>query len=280
MRSFAAIISMHKLPISLRTVSLMLAIGAHVPPAMAQTRMTLASIPESIPAVRPDGSISTPDRPGFRVEVLRSAGRQCNIAVSFTPVPWQRALEMVKSGSADGAFSASWSEERGAFAVFPRRSSGELDSAKAMKGYTYSLFVHPESRISWNGKNVSGSDRRVIVERGSAGVSVATKIGLEPLEVSGYVNMVRMLSEKRAQGLVGIDTHVEKILAETPKLASSVKEVQPPLEARHGYVMVNKDYYKANSAAVECLWKAIADIRSKPAYQDLVKSYNNGEFVE
>lgn len=264
----------------LRTALAFIPLLVAISPAGAQTKMTLVTIPEAIPAVRPDGTITTPDRPGFRVEILRAAGRQCGLSVGFMPVPWQRALELVKTGSADGAFSASWSEERAVYGVFPRRASGEPDPAKAMKGYTYSLFVHPESRITWNGKTISGSDRRVIVERGSAGVGLATKLGMEPLEVSGYLNMVRMLAEKRAQGMVAIDTHAERVLADNPKLAASVREVQPALDARHGYVMVGKEYYKANTAAVECFWKALAEIRSKPGYQELVKSYNNGEFLE
>lgn len=261
-------------------ISLVLAVlAATSGGANAQQKITLATIPESIPAVRPDGSITQPERPGFRVEVLRSAGKTCGLAVQFLPVPWQRAVDMVKSGSVDGAFSASWSEERAAFGMFPMKA-GSPDPAKAMKGYTYSLFVHPGSSMTWDGKSVGGADRKVIVERGSAGVGLATKLGLEPLEVSGYPNMVRMLAEKRAAGMVGVGSHVDKVLEETPALGKSVKEVQVPLEAKHGYVMVGKPYYQANSAAVECLWKALGDIRAKPAYRQLVMSYNNGEFEE
>ena len=253
--------------------------GLFASPVAAQTRMSLVTIPESIPAVRPDGSISTPDRPGFRVEVLRAAGKSCNATVSFVPAPWQRAMELVKSGTVDGAFSASWSEERETFGAFPVKN-GTPDPAKAMKGYSYSLFVHPDSKLRWDGKAVTGSERKVIVERGSAGIALATRLGLEPVEASGYANMVRMLVEKRAQGLVAVDVHVDRVLADDPRLGSSVKELQPALEAKHGYVMFGKPYYQANKALVECFWKSLAEIRAKPAYKELVRSYNNGEFVE
>lgn len=246
----------------------------------AQVRITLATIPESIPAVRPDGSLNPNERPGFRVEVLRAAGKTCGTTVNFMPVPWQRALELVKSGSVDGAFSASWSEERATFGAFPLRN-GAPDPSKAMKGYTYNLYVHPGSRMNWDGKAISASGgRKVIVERGSAGVDLATRLGLEPVPVAGYANMVRMLAERRADGLIGIDVHVEKQLAESPQLAPNVKEVTPPLEARHGYVMFSKTFHAAHAALAECMWKALGDIRSKPAYRELVKSYQNGEFAE
>lgn len=246
----------------------------------AQVRITLATIPESIPAVRPDGSLNPNERPGFRVEVLRSAAKACGINVNFLPVPWQRALEMVRTGAVDGAFSASWSQERASFGAFPLRN-GAPDPTKAMKGYTYNLYVHPDSRLNWDGRAVaSGGGRKVIVERGSAAVELAARLGLEPIPVAGYANMVRMLIERRADGLIGIDAHVEQQLAENPRLAPGVKEIRPPLEARHGYVMFSRNFHTAHTSLAECFWKALADIRSKPAYRELVKSYQDGEFVE
>lgn len=247
--------------------------------ADAQTRVMLATIPESIPAVRPDGTISTPDRPGFRVEVLRAAGKACGATVEFFPAPWQRVLESVKTGAVDGGFSASWSEERAAYGVFPMKN-GAPDPALAMKGYTYSLFVHPQSPLSWDGQAISGSNRKVIVERGSAGIAIAKKFGLEPVEASGYANMVKMLAEKRAGGLVAVDVHVERVLADNPQLAAKIKELEPALESKHGYLMFGKAFYQTNKSLADCLWKNIGEIRAKPAYKDLVRSYNNGEFVE
>lgn len=245
----------------------------------AQVRMLLATIPESIPAVRPDGSLAPNERPGFRVEVLRAAGKACGATVSFAPVPWQRALEMVKSGTADGAFSASWSAERAAFGVFPLRN-GNPDPSKAMKGYSYTLYLHPDSKLGWDGKAVSGGGRKVIVERGSAAVELAARLGLEAVPVAGYPNMVRMLAERRADGLIGIDAHVEKVVQDTPKLADAVREIPLPLESRHGYVMFSKAFHSTHTIVAECFWKGLADIRSKPAYRELVKSYQHGEFVE
>lgn len=248
----------------------------------AETRMTLATIPESIPAVRPDGSLAPQQRPGFRVEVLRAAGKSCGANVQFLPVPWQRALDMVRVGTVDGAFSASYSEERAGFAAFPMRN-GAPDPSRAMKGYTYNLYLHPDSRLAWDGKALAvpaDSGRRVIVERGSAGVELATRLGLEAVPVSGYANMVRMLTERRADGLIAIDAYIDRYLAEHPHLSGSVRELRPPLEARHGYVMFSRAFHVANTKLAECFWKAVGDIRSKPAYRDLVRSYNNGEFVE
>lgn len=243
--------------------------------------ITLATIPNRIPAVRPDGRIDNPERPGFRVEILRSAGKQCGVGVNFAPVPWVRALDMVKNGGADAAFSSSYTAERATYGAYPLRN-GVPDTKKAMNASTYRLYVHPDSRLAWDGKVVTGQmpDKKVLVESGSAAVDMAIQAGLEPLEVGRYSNMVRMLAEKRAAGMVAIDTHIEDILAKNPQLATRIKRQGPPFGFVHGYVMFAKPFYTANTELVECFWKALGEIRAKPSYETLVKSYNNGRFIE
>lgn len=44
--------------------------------------------------------------------------------------------------------------------------------------------------------------------------------------------------------------------------------------------MFSQPFHAANASVVECFWRVLADIRSQPAYRELVRSYNHGEFVE
>lgn len=243
--------------------------------------ITLATTPTRIPAVRPDGRIDTPERPGFRVEILRSAGRQCGVDVNFAPVPWARALELVKNGDVQGVFNSSYSEERTAYGAYPMKN-GVPDSRKAMTAYTYGLYVHPDSQLGWDGKTVTalGSDKKILVEEGSVAVKMIGQAGLQPLETARYPNMVRMLAEKRAQGMVAIDTNVDDVLAKEPQLAAHIKRLAPPFATVYGYVMFARPFYTANSELVECFWTALGEIRAKPEYEALVRSYNNGQFIE
>jgi hypothetical protein len=50
--------------------------------------------------------------------------------------------------------------------------------------------------------------------------------------------------------------------------------------ASGGYVMSGQPCFAAHRERVECFWSALGDIRSTPAYRELVKSYNHGLFVE
>ena len=237
------------------------------------------STPDSIPGVLPDGQIANPARPGLRVELLRKAGAQCGVQVRFSLAPWARALGLVKAGRVEGAFSTSYSEERSVYGVFPQ-ANGKLDPSRAMKGYTYSLYVHPESTLGWDGKAVSGTERQVIVERGSAASEIAIRLGLDPIEVPGYRNMVLMLAAKRAEGMIGIDTYIDKALEADATLDGRIRALSPPLAAKHGFVMFSRAFYAQHTELAECFWNALREIRAQPAYRELVKSYNNGVFEE
>lgn len=243
---------------------------------VAQRTITLATVLDSSAAVRTDGQQVMNDRPGYRAELLQQAASLCKARVRFTLAPWQRALYMVEHGDADGAFATSFSTERSAYGVFPMKD-GVPDPAKAVKGYAYSLFVHSGSSITWDGKSVGGLDKRVVVERGSVGADVARNAGLEPVEIGTTDKLVRMVAEKRVGGLVGIGSNIRAELKAQPELAGSIRELTPPLEEKFGYVMFSRRFYAGQKELAECFWSAIGELRTTPAYREMVRSYTGGK---
>ncbi len=57
---------------------------------------------------------------GSDVKIVQEAAKIAGFDVTFEFVPWARALEMVKTGSADGIISLFQNEEREAFLIFPQ----------------------------------------------------------------------------------------------------------------------------------------------------------------
>lgn len=236
----------------------------------------LATVPDSSPAMHTDGQQLLIDRPGYRAELLQQAAKQCKAKVVFTLAPWQRALYMVEHGDADGAFASSYSAERTVYGVYPMKD-GVPDTTKAVKGYSYSLFVHSGSALTWDGKTVRGQEKQVVVERGGVGAEVARAVGLEPVEIGTTDKLVRMVAEKRVAGLVGISSNIRAELKGNPELAGRIKELTPPLEAKFGYVMFSKSFYAERKELVECFWNAIGKLRTTLAYKEMVKSYTGGQ---
>lgn len=242
-------------------------------------RVTFGSTPESIPGVSADGDILDPARPGFRVKVISDSAARCKLSPKFLPLPWPRALEMLKSGGIEAIFAASFNDERAGFAAFPLNKD-QPDPSRAFRSQIYNLFVYNGSEMNWDGRELVSKDRRVIVERGSAAVELAKRFEAEAVQVSGYNSMLKMLSEKRAPGLIAVDSHIQSVFSKEPQLSKSIRRLTPPVEVRNSYVAFSKAFYSKHAEEVECFWKALADIRATESYKQLVRSYNNGEFIE
>jgi len=60
---------------------------------------------------------------GFSTEIVRAVFKDMGVTVnSVKAYPWERALMMIKKGSADALFSANFAEERTAFAYYPKET--------------------------------------------------------------------------------------------------------------------------------------------------------------
>lgn len=98
------------------------ALLASAAPAVPQRSMVLASVTDSSPAMQSDGQQLLRERPGYRAELIMQAAQLCDTRVSFELMPWNRALNLVERGGADGAFAASYTAERAAYAAYPMRN--------------------------------------------------------------------------------------------------------------------------------------------------------------
>lgn len=238
---------------------------------VSPVKMRLVTTPEFTAELRVDNGQLAQPRPGHRAELMIKAARQCGAEIEFAFVPWQRALLMVKHGDADGAFSSSFSQERAGYAVYPMAGNGP-DTAKALKGYSYSLYVLHDSTIGWDGTIVS-EPAGVALERGSAAIALAESLQLPFVEVADNQTMLRMVAGGRIAGAIGITSDMDAVLANIPDLAGIIKKVTPALESKFGYAMVSKPFYAAHGKVTECFWTAIRDIRASAEHKAIVESY-------
>ena len=214
------------------------------------------------------------DRAGYRAELLLQAGEQCHANIKFLLVPWKRALHLVEHGGADAAFSSSYKTERAIYGAYPMKN-GKPDSYRAVRDYSYFLFTDKESDLKWNGKEITGSRKKIAVERSSAGVDIVKSLGLEPIEINNEDKMILMLIAKRVDGIVGIEDNVKLAIARAPQLASQIEIQQPPLKSKHGYVMFSKRFYYQHTQLVDCFWDAVGKIRASAEYKELIASYSD-----
>jgi len=95
------------------TLLILLMILAAVSHARTITLATVHYPPYSI--IGEDGTIS-----GMDVDVIRTVFQQADIDVSFSHIPWQRALKSTQRGRIDGLFSCIYSKERAEYLLFSK----------------------------------------------------------------------------------------------------------------------------------------------------------------
>ncbi|MCA1909043.1 MAG: transporter substrate-binding domain-containing protein [Magnetospirillum sp.] len=248
-----------------------LLIAAHAQADPVQ--MVLATTPKYTDEIRAvDGSLAA-NRPGHHAELMLQAGKQCGATLTFRFLPWQRALLEVKNGDIDGAFSSSYTPERATYGVYPL-ADGKPDPTRALKGYSYSLYVRYDARLDQDSHAITGPDRTVAVERGASVIPRLRDQGLIPVEIADNTTMLRMVAAGGRVAAAALMTEAaDAILDTTPDLRNMIVKVEPPLEDKFGYVMLSKQFHSRHPAMSECFWTAMRDIRQTAEHAERIKSY-------
>ena len=235
--------------------------------------MVLATTPKYTDEIRVvDGNLATA-RPGHHAELMQDAGKRCGAAITFRFLPWQRALLEVRNGDIDGAFSASYDPERATYGAYPL-ADGKPDPSRALKGYSYSLYVRHDSGLNWDGRTVGGAELPIAVERGASIIPRVRDLGLASVEIADNTTMLRMVAGGgRVAAAALITPAADAILDKTPELRATVVKLEPPLEDKFGYVMLSKPFQGRHPALAECFWTMLRDIRQTPEHAERVKSY-------
>ena len=244
-------------------------------PIPSKPALTLATTPESSSAMRiVDNQIST-ELPGYRAELLQKAASNCGYTVEFRLVPWNRALHMVEFGAADGAFRASYKDERAVYGVYPRTADGQIDTARAISDYTYSFYTVKQSDFLWGGIKLPPHANRVAVEASASIIDKLESVGAEVVEARDYQNMLDLLMANRVDALVGISEQLSNKFDSSPIDYSAVEQVDPPLSENRSYVLFSKLTYEKRAEDVECFWTESTKLRRTAWYAERTKYYES-----
>ena len=70
------------------------------------------------------------DRPGLLIELFNRVEPLANVRFDYSYLPWDQCLRMVRTGLANGVFSASYRQDRAEYGDYPFRD-GILDETRA-----------------------------------------------------------------------------------------------------------------------------------------------------
>ncbi|HTH16287.1 MAG TPA: transporter substrate-binding domain-containing protein [Magnetospirillum sp.] len=211
------------------------------------------------------------DRPGVAIELMRMAAAEAGVEVEFVRMPWVRCLKSLQKGEIDMIFSASFSEDRLEYGLYPM-ANGKPDANRRIATRTYALYKVKGSPVSWNGKTLGGLDGPVGVQSGYSVTEDLGKMGVRTEEAQASLTNFKKLASKRIPAVAAQEVDGDAVLAtgEFP----TVEKVAPPLATKDYFVMVSHQFYEAKKPVAERFWAKLAEVREREVAK-LYAKYNN-----
>lgn len=209
--------------------------------------------------------------PGLSNKLIDLASTKSGVKVEQLPYPWKRCLHNIAIGLVAGGFSASYSDERAAFAVYPTTPDGKPDYARRIKSDGYSLYRLKGTAARWDGKQFVDLTGPIGSQLGYSSSAELRKHGVSVTE-SGD------LPDKAMKHLIVGDLQLLALMTfegdeqlGDPNVAARVEKVASPFVEKPYFVIFNKAFYAANKSLVESFWAGLAAARDSPEFNRLLK---------
>lgn len=207
------------------------------------------------------------DGRGLNYLMLRLMEARLGQRILVERQPWRRCLQSLRDNLVDGAFKASFSTERQAYAHYPMRD-GRLDDSRRMLTDSYHLFRRKGSAVRWDGQRLETGGEPVGAQ---SGFSIAVLLqGLRvPVDDGTKVAdavMVKLLRERVAAAALQTQQG-DYLLARQPEWAAQVERLEPPLVAKPYFLLLSRALVARDARWAERIWDAVAEVRESSEYQ-------------
>lgn len=199
---------------------------------------------------------SMPDGSGSDLDRLRAAAPAAGLVLSLQVLPWRRCLAYLQEGRVDAVLNASFTEERAAWALYPRDAAGAPDPARSLHHLTYALYRRRGDALAWDGRAFSGLSGPLGAQTAFSIVARLQALGATVDDSSKeHAAILRRLAFGRLQGAALIADAADASLRDDAGLAAVIERVEPALETKPYYLIISPRFAAANPGAAERLWE-------------------------
>lgn len=214
---------------------------------------------------------SPADSPSAAYELMRRVQAQWpGLRVEYTLLPWSRCLQEAEEGRFDGVLAASWTAERAARLVYPRRDD-RLDEELRLFRLGYALLRRKGSGVHWDGERFVGTETRagraLGAERGYAVVSFARERGAAVEDrFPNATSLVEALKIGRVAGVLVAQEHAAVLLRD-PEFARDHEIDGGTLQSRAYFIPVSHALWQTEPERVQRLWAVAAQVRQSAGFR-------------
>lgn len=194
--------------------------------------------------------------------LLNQAAAEVGLSVRYHHRPWRRCLSMVQYGAYDAVMAVSWTADRAKVLAFPLDAHGQPREEDQIWLGDYSVFVHKDSALTWDGELFSGLKTGLGTPRGYVSEQRLKQLNaLAPSSIP-LDQGLSLVSLTRLDGYI-VERQIGVHAARVAKIEARLKILPTPFIQLPWYVAFSPDYYTNNSAKVEQLWRSLGIIRTQ-----------------
>lgn len=214
------------------------------------------------------------DKPaGILVDYVKLAAQNQGMVINFVRLPWKRCQQAVHTGEVDGLFVFIYSEERDAWAQFPK-TNGQPDDRYTHLS-TYKVFVRNGSNLTWNGETFSPTNATIQSVPGYMSDKKLQNMGYVPVANLQPKEALPLVESNRLDGYI-LDDLIGKSLLINLGLSESLSTLNRSFMTDPWYVVFSKQRYAKSAVEIERFWDTLRVIRIEES-ERIISSYLSGE---
>jgi len=202
---------------------------------------------------------------GVHIDVVRAVAENLGLKIVFKSVPWDRAVEMAKSGEADAITYISLNPEREAFLHF-------IDGNILSVGYI-SIFISKEreGEIEYSGNLEDLKPYRIAILRGYyRGPEFDKATYLETQTVNEMEQLAELVLTKRVD--MGVVNQSDfRYFLQNKGWQDKYVFLQPPIFGSYNYIAFSKA--KGHGQLAREFSEAMESLKKTAQYHDILKRY-------
>ena len=178
--------------------------------------------------------------------------------VVFERKPWKRCQVELQHGDVDAMFATIYTEERDAWAAFPK-TDGVPDD-RYLHFATYPVFVPMGSELSWNGEAFSPEKPLVQSVPGYVSEKKLLAMGMRPITALLPREALPLVATGRLDGYV-LEEQLGRELARQMGLEDNITTLPIPFLEQPWYLAFSKQRYAQDPELVETFWTILMEVR-------------------
>ena len=205
------------------------------------------------------------DGQGLSQQLIAKIARDFrSMEIEMLPLAWQRCLKLLENGQMDGAFGTSYLAEREAFAVYPKKGDGSIDTGQRLNSVSYSLYVRQEDSLQWDGRNISPAGALIGIQHGFSIGQLLRQLGANPRPLARDTReLLRHIVARHADAAALQTTQADLELRQDPALAQQIRKLPLPLTEKHYYLVFSRSFEQQHPGFTRQFWQQLQSQRDK-----------------